>query len=164
MPSENAFADLPFPNPGDRIRAEDFRALSSGLLMVRDALALSGALFGQPLSQARAVLTAQQKTISRVMTVFGTEIENLDDASLDNRKVIHVLPVNLGEPGVVVVVTESVETRRFAPNLMGLTYREASERLRNIMGDVTFPSGPMNVSQLVGKTLAQAQDELTGGR
>lgn len=164
MPSENAFTDLPFPNPGDRIRAEDFRALSSSLLVVRDAFALSGALFGQSLSEARSVLTAQQLRISRVMTVFGTEIDNLDDPSLDNRKVIQVLPLNLGEPDVAVVVTEAVETRRFAPNLLGLSYREASERLRNIMGDVTFPSGPMNVSQLVGKTLAEAQEELTGGR
>ena len=160
----NPLASLPFPNPGDRIRADDFRALSQSLLVIRDAFALSGGLFGQTFAQARSVLAAGNYLIVEVMTVFGTIFENLDDPSLDSRKVIQVLPLNLGEPEVVVVLTEAVETRRFAPNLIGLTHKEASERLRNILGDITFPGVSRSAGQLVGLSLADAQKVLTESR
>jgi hypothetical protein len=160
VPKSNPFAALPFPNSGDRIRADDFRALSQSLTLIRDAFALSGLFFGRTFSQARPALEAGNYIIAGVLTVFGAELENLDDPSLDNRKVIQVLPVNLGEPQVLVVLTEAVETRRFAPNLIGLTYGEASERLRNILGDLTFPSVPKAAGQLVGLTLSEAQKVL----
>lgn len=156
-PETNPLTALPFPNPGDRIRADDFRSLSQSLVLIRNTFALSGSLLGRPFSQARSVLEAGNYHIVMVMSVFGTIIENLEDPSLDNRKVIQVLPVSLGTPQVVVVLTEAVETRRFAPNLIGLTHKEASERLRNILGDVTFPSVSKTAGQLVGLSLAEAQ-------
>jgi hypothetical protein len=160
-PTSDPFEVLPFPNPGDRIRADDFKALSQSLLLIRDVFSLSGALFGQNFGQAKLLLAAQHYEIRRVMTVFGAEIEQENDTSLDNRKVMQVLPIQLGTSQVAIIVTEAVETRRFAPNLLGLTYGEASERLRSILGDVTFPSMSTNATQPVGLTLAQAQELLS---
>lgn len=162
-PGHNPLNALPFPNPGDRIRADDFKSLSQSLLLVRDTFRLSGMLFGRAFAEAKLALEAQQYVIIRTMTVFGTEIDNLDNQSLNNRKVIQVLPLNLGEPEVVVVVTEAVETRRFAPNLIGLTYNEASERLKNVLGDITFPSRPMHMPDLEGLKLVEAQETLLAG-
>ena len=159
-PARDPFQTLPFPNPGDRIRADDFKTLSRSIQVVSDAFALTGSLFGRSLAQATAVLEANKYKISRVMTVFGAELAKTDDPSADNRKVIQVMPVELGGSSVVVVVTEAVETRRFAPNLIGLTYEDASEKLRNIMGDMSFPSVAVNASDLVGMTLSQAQAEI----
>jgi hypothetical protein len=59
-------------------------------------------------------------------------------------------------------LTEAVETRRFAPNLLGLSYREASERLRSTLGDITYPVSSMPANQLVGLTLAEAKQSTQG--
>jgi hypothetical protein len=159
-PGNNPFPKLSFPSPGDPIRADDFKRLSQSLRIIYDVFALSSALQGQEFGVAKLALTSQQYEIKRVMSVFGTEIEDSNDSSLDNRKVIQVMPLELGDRSVAVILTEAVETRRFAPNLMGLTYSEASERLRSVLGDVTFPSKPMNAPELTGLTVAQASKEL----
>lgn len=157
----NPFQGLPSPSPGDRIKADDFKQLSQSLKVIYDVFSLSSSLFGSKFGEVKVALASQQYKISKVMSVFGTEIDDMDDESLDNRKVIQIVPVELGERQVVVVVTEAVETRRFMPNLLGLTHKEASERLRNVLGDITYPSTPVSVSQLVGLSLAEAQKRLS---
>ena len=156
-PAENPFSSLPFPSPGDRIKAEDFKRISQSLMLVHDALMLSASLLGRSFAEAKQALVSQQYEIQRVMSVFGNEVGQLDDASLDGRKVIQVIPLELGTKGVAVVLTEAVETRRTVPNLMNLTYNEASERLHGILGDVSVPSNPMTAQQLVGLSLDQAK-------
>jgi len=156
-PGSNPLKDLPFPAPGDRIKADDFKKLSQSLRIIYEAYLLSGSLFGRSFAEAKLALASQQYQVSRVMSVFGSEIESPNDASLDARKVIQVVPLELGERSVAVILTEAVETRRFTPNLMGLTYREASERLQAMLGDLTFPSTTMTASQLVGLSLAEAK-------
>jgi hypothetical protein len=156
-PAANPFASLPFPSAGDRIKADDFKKLSQSLMVVRDAWQLSGSLLGRTFGEAKQALTSQQYLIQRVMSVFGNEIEDLGDPSLDGRKVIQVVPIELGGKSVAVVVTEAVETRRTVPNLLNLTYAEASERLHGVMGDVTVPSSGMTATQLVGLSLEQAK-------
>jgi hypothetical protein len=156
----NPFQDLPYPSPGDRIKAEDFKKLSQSLKVIYDTYALSSSLFGRNFGEAKLVLASQQYEIQRAMSVFGTEIDNLADASLDNRKVIQVVPAALGERQVVVVLTEAVETRRFAPNLMGLTYKEASERLRTVLGGASLAGTPVSAPQLVGLSLGDIQEAL----
>gem|GEM_PF-3584855 len=156
-PAENPFASLPFPSPGDRIKAEDFKRLSQSLMLIHDALMLSASLLGRTFGEAKQALVSQQYEIQRVMSVFGTELAQLGDSSLDGRKVIQVIPLELGTKGVAVVLTEAVETRRSVPNLMNLTYREASERLHGVLGDVAVPSSPMTAQQLVGLSLDQAK-------
>src|SRR5262245_31244351 len=160
-PASNPFEDLPLPSPGDRIKADDFKKLSQSLRVVYNAFMLSGALFGRSFGEAKSLLAAQQYVVTGVMSVFGSEIDNLNDASLDARKVIQVIPVKLGERNVAVVLTEAVETRRFAPNLLGLSYREASERLRAILGEGAFPTSTMTASQLVGLSLNEARQTLS---
>src|SRR5688500_6174706 len=156
-PAENSFANLPFPSPGDRIKAEDFKRLSQSLMLIHDALLLSASLLGRTFGEAKQALVSQQYEIQQVMSVFGNELAELGDASLDSRTVIQVVPLELGTNGVAVVLTEAVETRRSVPNLMNLTYREASERLQGVLGDVSVPSNPMTASQLVGLSLDQAK-------
>ena len=156
-PAENPFSSLPFPSPGDRIKAEDFKRISQSLMLVHDALMLSASLLGRSFAEAKQALVSQQYEIQRVMSVFGNEVAQLDDASLDGRKVIQVIPLELGTKGVAVVLTEAVETRRSVPNLLNLTYSEASERLHGILGDVSVPSNPMTAQQLVGLSLDQAK-------
>jgi hypothetical protein len=156
-PAENTFSSLPFPSPGDRIKAEDFKRLSQSLMLIHDALMLSASLLGRTFAEAKQALVSQQYEIQRVMSVFGNEVAQLDDASLDGRKVIQVIPLELGTKGVAVVLTEAVETRRSVPNLLNLTYSEASERLHGILGDVSVPSNPMTAQQLVGLSLDQAK-------
>lgn len=156
-PAENTFASLPFPSPGDRIKAEDFKRISQSLMLIHDALMLSASLLGRTFGEAKQALVSQQYEIQRVMSVFGNELAQLGDASLDSRKVIQVVPLELGTKGVAVVLTEAVETRRSVPNLMNLTYREASERLHGVLGDVSVPSSPMTAQQLVGLSLDQAK-------
>lgn len=156
-PTENPFASLPFPSAGDRIKAEDFKKLSQSLIVIRDSWRLSGSLLGRTFGEAKQALTSQQYLIQRVMSVFGNEIGDLGDPSLDARQVIQVVPIELGEKSVAVVVTEAVETRRTVPNLLNLTYAEASERLHGVMGDVTVPSSGMTAAQLVGLSLEQAK-------
>jgi hypothetical protein len=160
-PGNNPFKELPFPTPGDRIKADDFRKLSQSLRVISDAFLLSSTLFGRSFGEAKLVLASQQYEIYRVMSVFGSGIDNPNDLSLDNRKVIQIVPVELGERRVAVVLTEAVETRRFVPNLLGLTYKEASERLNAMLGDMIFPSAAMSASQLVGLSLAEAKQILS---
>ncbi len=156
-PAENPFENLPFPSPGDRIKAEDFKRLSQSLMLIHDALMLSGSLLGRTFAEAKQALVSQQYEIQRVMSVFGNELAQLGDASLDGRKVIQVVPLELGTKGVAVVLTEAVETRRSVPNLLNLTHSEASERLQGVLGDVSVPSNPMTAQQLVGLSLDQAK-------
>jgi hypothetical protein len=156
-PSTNPFDSLPMPSPGDRIKADDFKKLSQSLLLIRDAWQLSASLMGRTFGDAKQALVSQQYLIASVMSVFGHEIADENDPSLDSRKVIQVVPLELGEKNVAVVVTEAVETRRTVPNLLNLTYAEASERLESVMGDITVPSDGMSASQLVGLSLAQAK-------
>jgi hypothetical protein len=156
-PVTNPFAALPFRSPGDRIKSDDFNALARGLQIIGDAYVLAGALFGVAFAQARAQLAAQQYQIDRVMTVFGTEVSAQTDGSLDSRKVIQIVPTVLGERRVMIVVTEAVETRRLAPNLLGLTYADAVERQRAAFGEGTFPAVSMTAAPLVGRSLADAQ-------
>ena len=161
-PGTNPLTSLPFPSPGDRIKADDIKKLSQSLTLIHDAFSLSSALLGRGFGEVKVVLTSQQYSIQRVMSVFGNEIGNLADPALDSRRVIQVVPMELGERGVAVIVTEAVETRRTVPNLSGLTYSEASERLHGVLGDVTVPSTPMSAIQLVGHSLQEAKQILPG--
>lgn len=156
-PAENPFASLPFPSPGDRIKAEDFKRLSQSLMLIHDALMLSASLLGRTFGEAKQALVSQQYEIQQVMSVFGTELAQLGDASLDGRKVIQVIPLELGTKDVAVVLTEAVETRRTVPNLRNLTYREASERLQGVLGDVSVASSSMSAPPLVGHSLGDAK-------
>lgn len=160
-PGANPFPGLPFPAPGDRIKADDFKALSQALTIIADMTVLSGSLCGHPFGAAKMALASQGYQIVRVISVFGAELDNLGDASLDGRKVIQVLPVMLGERQLVVVVTEAVDTRRFVPNLLGLTYQEAQERLRVLVGDMAQAGAPPIAPPLIGVTLDQAQQAFT---
>lgn len=154
----NPFKNLPFPSPGDRIQADDFKRLSQSLNMIADLVRLSSSLFGRGFAEGKLALTTQQYAIEGVMSVFGTELSEIEDASLDDRKILQVLPVELGTRRVKLILTEAVETRRFTPNLMGLTHQEASEKLKSIMGDVTFPSGSFKVEEMVGLTLRDSKE------
>jgi hypothetical protein len=157
----NPFTELPFPSPGDRIKSDDIKKLSQSLRILYDAFTLSSMLQSHTFGKARLALNAQQYQIERVITVFGTVLSNPDDTSLDSHKVLQVIPVELGQRQVTVVVTEAVETRRFAPNLSGLTYRDATERVRLLMGDLIrgIPAKP--VPPITNLTLRQAREQLT---
>jgi len=156
-PSANPFKDLPFPQPGERIKSDDFKKFSQSLKIIYDTYWLSSALFGKNFKEAKLAITSQQYEIQQVMSVFGIQIDNLADESLDNRKIIQIVPVELGERKVSVILTEAVDTRRFAPNLLGLNYKDASEKLRSVFGDVTFPSTQSTISQIVGLSLTEAK-------
>jgi hypothetical protein len=157
-PADSPFAHLPYPSPGDRIKADDFKALSQSLKIVYDMVVLSASLLGYTFAEARAALAGQRYSIQRVITVFGNEITNLADTSLDNRKVIQVVSAAPGDARVMVVVTEAVDTRRFAPNLIGLTYRDAASRIQTLLADVTITGAPPSAPQLAGLTLTGAQN------
>ncbi len=159
-PEANPFASLPFRSPGDRIKSDDFNALAKGLQIIGDSYVLAGALFGVPFAQAKVQLAAQQYEIDRVLTVFGAEVSSQTDGSLDSRKVIQVVPSSLGARRVMIVVTEAIETRRLAPNLLGLTYADAVERQRAAFGEGTFPAVSITAAPLVGRSLADAQQIL----
>lgn len=152
--NDTVFDHLPFPQAGERIRAEDFRTLSQALTVVADAVALSSALLGQPYGQARMALTSRQYVVERVLTIFGAELADPNVASLDDRTVLSVAPVKLGDRRVAVVLSEAVDTRRMTPNLLGLSYADATERLRLLVGDAG--TGPIAAPQLVGLTLDDA--------
>lgn len=157
VPASNPFQALPFPSPGDRIKAEDFRALSQSLQILYDIHVLSSSLLGQTLAEAKTALAAQRYEVLKVMTVLGNELSNPGDSSMDQHKVIQILPAALGDKRVLIVLAEAVDTRKFTPNLAGLTYREASERLRAFVGDLPSSGGPMLAPQWVGHSLAEAQ-------
>ena len=156
-PSTNPFDTLPHVSAGDRIKADDFNKLSQSLIVIRDAWQLSASLMGHEFGDAKLLLVSQQYSIASVMSVFGHEVADVDDPSLDSRKVIQVVPLELGEKHVAVVVTEAVETRRTVPNLLNLTQAEASERLEGVLGDITIPSDGISAPQLVGLSLQQAK-------
>jgi hypothetical protein len=156
--ADNPFTDLPYPSPGDRIKADDFRRLSQCLAVVQQMAALSAALFGHTLGEARLALAAQQFVIERVLTVFGREVAGTGDASLDSRTIVQVVPAVLGERRLLVVVSEAVETRRLTPSLVGRTYTEARDLLRATVGDAGGASVP--VGSLVNLTLGEAQHTL----
>ena len=156
-PTDSPFAHLPFPSPGDRIKADDFKALSQSLNILYNMVVLSASLFGTTFAEAKAALGGQRYSVQRVMTVFGNEITNLSDTSLDSRKVIQVVPAAPGSPQVLVVVTEAVDTRRFAPNLVGLTYRDAASRIQTLLADIPITGAPPAAPQLSGLTLTDAQ-------
>lgn len=161
-PPESPFAELPYPSPGDRIKAEDFRRLSQALQVVFDAYALAGATFGFPFGQVRLALAAQQYEVARVLSASGTEIADPAGGALDDRRVLHVAPVVLGDRRVTVVLSEVAETRRYMPDLRGLTYRQAAERIQAELGDLTVGGAPMLTPQLEGLTLTDAARRVTG--
>jgi hypothetical protein len=109
----------------------------------------------------KLALAAQQYEIARVVTVSGVEASPAD-AALDNRKVLHVAPVVLGERRVAVVVTEATETRRYMPDLRGLTYRQAAERIQAELGDLTVGGAPIVTPPLQGLTLTEAARRMSG--
>jgi len=156
-PAGSPFASLPFPSPGDRIKADDFKALSQSLNILYDMTVLSAALFGATFADAKVALASQRYVVQRVMTVFGAELASLADSSLDSRKVIQVIPAAPGDSRVLVVVTEAVDTRRFAPNLIGLTYRDAQSKIQTLLADVTISGAPPTAPQLTGLTLTAAE-------
>jgi hypothetical protein len=156
VPTENPFNHLPRPSPGDRIRAEDFRQLSSCLELVHDATLLSAALFGHTLAEARPFIAGQGRSIAGVLSVFGAVLSAANDQSLDQRRIVQVLPVVLGEPEVHVVVTEAVETRRLSPSLVGLAYPAVVEQLRGSLGQGTTPSVRITAPSLVNLSLSDA--------
>jgi hypothetical protein len=147
------FDELPYPAPGDRIRADDFRRLSQCLEIVRDAFLLSGSIVGRTLGESRAALAAQGYAIDRVLSVFGSVLADPADASAEGRIVVHASLAALGERRIFVVISEPVETRRLTPNLMNRTYGDAVNILRAAIGDAALPGGPMGAPQLVGRTL-----------
>lgn len=157
VPSASPFGSLPNPSPGEPIRAEDFRKLSSALHIIFDAYALSSTLFGRSYGEARLALTTQQYQIHRAMTVFGTELANPADTTLDSRRVIQVIPVILGERSLDIILSEAVETRKFAPNLIGLTYQEAIEKLNAYLGDVALGGPAPRAPTLVNLSLDAAK-------
>ncbi len=162
-PASDPFAELPFPNPGDRIKAEDFRRLAQGLRVVADAHALAGAMFGLPFGTAEAALRAQGYEVARVVSAGGTELSAPGDPMLNDRRVLAVAPVALGQPRLNVVVTDTAATAdRRMPSLLGLTYRAAATRLQTEAGDLLAGAGPMTAPQLVGRTLSDAEQGLAG--
>jgi hypothetical protein len=155
-PASNPFDRLPFPSPGDRIKSDDIKAVSQALTIVANMTRLSGSLLGHTFAEARGLLVGQGYQLMRVMTVFGSEIDNVADTTLDARKVVQVVSTNLGDRGVAVVVTEAVDARRFVPNLSGLTYPQAHERVQALVGQVSPGGAPPTAQTLVGLTLADA--------
>ena len=154
----NPFKKLPTAVAGAPIKAADFNTFSEALRALAEVSALAASLFGKSFAQARSVLTEGNYAIEQVMSVFGTEISNVEDPTLDDRKVIQVVPMELGERRVAVVLTEVVQTQRTVPNLMGLTYRE---RLQGVLGDVTFSQTSRPAPDLTGRTLEEARTLLS---
>jgi hypothetical protein len=163
-PATNPFAELPFPAPGDRIKADDFKKLSQSLKIVAGLALLSAQLFGRTFGEARVLLVGQGYGIARVMSVFGNEPGGPTDTSFDNRRVIQVVPATLGERNVLVLVSEAVETRRFAPNFtaggVSYNYRQAVETMRSVLGEAGMSGLPMESPNLVQRTLAEAARQI----
>jgi hypothetical protein len=163
-PAANPFTELPFPAPGDRIKADDFKKLSQSLKIIADLALLSAQLFGRSFGEAKTVLVGQGYGIARVMSVFGNELVGPTDPSFDGRRVISVLPATLGERDVVAVVSETVETRRFAPNFtsggVSYNYHQAVETMRSVLGEAGMSGLPMESPDLLGKSLAEAARQI----
>ncbi|MGQ0641888.1 MAG: hypothetical protein ACT4P6_14150 [Gemmatimonadaceae bacterium] len=164
VPDENPFNHLPFPTPGERIRSDDFRQLSLCLQLIQATTQLSAALFGHTLSAARPFLAAQGRVLARTMTVFGTVLDDPNDTSLDDRRIMQVLPVIIGEPEVQVIVSEAVETRRLSPSLLGLRYNAAASALSTSVGQGTVPATPVRAPELMGRTLGESANILATQR
>jgi hypothetical protein len=160
----NPFTELPFPAPGDRIKADDFKKLSQSLMIIANMAIISAQLFGRTFGEAKGALAGQGYGVARVLSVFGSEPGNPNDPSFDGRRVLQVLPAGLGENAVLVMVTEAVETRRFAPNFttggVTYTYRQAVETMRSVLGEAAMSGLPMDSPNLLEKTLAQAAREV----
>lgn len=157
----NALNDLPFPNAGDRIKSDHFRALSQSLTVIAESYALASALFGRRFSEARAILASQQYQIERVISVYGTELAGSEDATLDSRVVLQVQPVTLGERRIQIVLSEVGETRRFAPNLLGMSYADALNTLRTVLGDAAVSGPTITTPNLVNQSLSEAAESVT---
>jgi hypothetical protein len=155
-PAESPFDKLPFPSPGDRIKADDFKALSQSVRMLYDLFVLSSTLFGLPYGDVRLMLASRGYRISRVITVFGNEITNLADTSLDARKVLQAAPAEPGRPEVTLVLSEATDTRRFMPNLQNMSYRTAQSYIQTLLGDVALQGAPPTAPQLTGMDLSNA--------
>src|SRR5688572_26573081 len=158
-PVESPFDKLPFPSPGDRIKSEDFKALSQSVLMLYDLFVLSSTLFGEPYGDVRLILASRGYQIARVITVFGNEVTNLD-TSLDARKVLQVAPAAPGTPEVTLVLSEATDTRRFMPNLTDMSYRTAQSYIQSLLGDVAVQGAPAAAPQLVGLDLSTAMNTI----
>jgi len=152
-PSTNPFDNLPYPSPGDRIQAEHFKILSQSLDLIQQASLLASAVFGKPFAIVKSVLAAEGYSIASVFSVHGQELVNEQDTSLDDRVVLQVRPVELGEPEVIVVLSEVVEQRRVMPNLIGMTHAGAQNAVRQALGPAA--SGPpVQTPNLIGQPLS----------
>ena len=156
-PGANTFAELPFPSPGDRIKADDIKKISQSLRIIYEMSVLSASLMGHTYKEVRLALGTQQYEVRRVMSVFGTELDNPADTSLDNRKVIQVIPLELGTHNVGVILSENVDTRPFAPRLDrgSHTYKSAVDNMKALLKDVAFTGPPKTAPQMAG-TLEEA--------
>jgi len=161
MPN-NPFKNLPVDEIGEAkpIKAGHVQKIYDSLKIIYDTYSLTGEVFGQSFGEAKRTIAAKDYRIQKIMTVFGKEIDNQEEESMDDRKVIQVLPTELGEQDVAVILTEVVKTQRLMPNLEGLTYEEASERLRETLSDVTLPSSPVRAPELVDLSLSKAKQKL----
>lgn len=155
-----AFPELPFPSPGERIKSDDFKKLSQALTVIASTYALSGALFGRTLGEVKPALASQGYQIERVMSIFGAEA-GAADMTLDTRRILHVSPTALGVSKLLIVVSEAVDTRRFAPNLIGMSYKQALEQMRTIVGDAALSAGPIASTRLLDLTLGQAAQAIS---
>ena len=62
-------------------------------------------------------------------------------------------PVELGEPEVIIVLSEVVEQRRVMPNLIGMTHAGAQNAVRQALGPAA--SGPpVQTPNLIGQPLS----------
>lgn len=156
-PVESPFDKLPFPSPGDRVKADDFKALSASIKMLYDLFVLTSTLFGRPYAEVRLILNSRGYQIGRVLTVFGNEITDPADTSLDARLVLQIVPAAPGHPVVMLVLSEAVDTRQFFPNLtMGMTYNQAVQKIAEQIGTAQQPGGPIQTPQLIGLSLKDA--------
>jgi hypothetical protein len=159
-PATNAFEHLPFPSSGERIKAEDFRALSQALRIIYEHSVLAGTLFGRTFAEAKLLLAQQQYVIGGVTSVLGATLADAGDATLDGRTVVGVVPAPLGERRILIVLSEAVDQRRYMPDLTAApTLRDAQQVLIQRVGldrTATPPAAP----NYVGLSLADLQRTL----
>lgn len=161
-PGVNPFKDLPFPSPGERIKSDDFKKLSQSLNIIHDIYSLSSAMCGQDFGEVKLVLLSQQYEIEKIMTVFGAEIDNLESETLDNRKVLQIMPIELGEKQVAIILCEAVESKRLTPDLKKETYMSSLTKLHSILADVTYPIDKFTIPDLTNSTLFQIKEDVIG--